>query len=154
MVVKIDRRTGREWNQPISNWTVYLFLVGGFGIWLLLGGVAFLISREGIALGIALLLLGLITAGTCLFAFIQRMRKYYEESRKHTDKITKYKHECLLCGYKWERRENEPLPEVHVRPDLIAAGDRLRRQADSCKVCGYPVGENVRFCPYCSTARW
>jgi len=35
-----------------------------------------------------------------------------------------YHHRCYLCGYEWSRREDEPLPPVTVRPDLIAKGEQ------------------------------
>lgn len=39
-------------------------------------------------------------------------------------KIQKYDCECIICGYKWTRRADEPLPQVTVRPDLIAKGEQ------------------------------
>jgi hypothetical protein len=48
-----------------------------------------------------------------------------------------YHYRCYLCGYEWSRREDEPLPPVTVRPDLIAKGaqkleeeERERRRRD------------------------
>ena len=43
--------------------------------------------------------------------------------------INKYYNACSLCGYKWSRLENEPEPQVVVRPDLMEKGDiELKRQ--------------------------
>ena len=45
-----------------------------------------------------------------------------------------YQFTCTICGYRWEWREGQPWPDVHVRPDLIVKGEqrleeeRLRQQ--------------------------
>ena len=49
--------------------------------------------------------------------------------------IAHYYHVCWLCGYRWNRRADEPLPEVSVRPDLIAKGEqRLREEARQAEI--------------------
>ena len=45
---------------------------------------------------------------------------------------TIYHYACWLCGYKWNWHLGTPMPEVRVRPDLIAKGEQhLREQAAS-----------------------
>jgi len=51
---------------------------------------------------------------------------------------TMYNYECYLCGYKWSWRTGTPKPQVHLRPDLIAAGNQRleeerRRQAEQAE---------------------
>lgn len=49
--------------------------------------------------------------------------------------IAHYYHVCWLCGYRWNRRADEPLPEVSIRPDLIAKGEeRLREEARQAEI--------------------
>jgi len=69
--------------------------------------------------GIGSLVVGLSIEGLAVWSIVLGISKY-----RKTDMIKKYKHECLLDGYRWERREDEPPPEVHVRPDLIAMGEQ------------------------------
>jgi len=66
---------------------------------------------------------------------------------------TIYNYYCQICGYRWSWRAGDPLPQVTVRPDLIAKGSE-KFKAGSCRVCGQPVPENVRNCSYCGAARW
>lgn len=40
------------------------------------------------------------------------------------DVLNEYSYICSLCGYKWTWRENDPLPPVEVRPDLIVQGEQ------------------------------
>ena len=37
---------------------------------------------------------------------------------------TTYNYYCLLCGYRWSWRPGTPLPNVQVRPELIAKGEQ------------------------------
>lgn len=39
-------------------------------------------------------------------------------------------HRCYLCGYEWSRREDEPLPQIKVSPDLIAKGQQLLEEQE------------------------
>lgn len=49
--------------------------------------------------------------------------------------ILHYYHTCWLCGYRWNRRADEPLPEVRIRPDLIAKGEqRLQEEARQAEI--------------------
>lgn len=58
-----------------------------------------------------------------------------------TDKIERYDNHCLLCGYRWSRRADEPLPEVRVQPELIALGEQQleekRRQREAAEAAHY-----------------
>jgi hypothetical protein len=40
------------------------------------------------------------------------------------DVIVETRFNCRLCGYQWSHLPGEPYPEIHVRPDLIALGQR------------------------------
>jgi hypothetical protein len=128
-IVYLDPKTGRELYDPSG--CIWLFFVGTVGIILALGGVVVAliedheVTFENIFATIVCLIFCALAAITGLIHYA-RESSYY----KKVNKIIKYKHECLLCGYKWERREDEPLPEVHVRPDLIAKGaQRLEEEA-------------------------
>jgi hypothetical protein len=44
--------------------------------------------------------------------------------------IIKYDYYCHLCGYSWSWQSNDPLPEVHIRPDLIANGAQKLEQEE------------------------
>ena len=35
-----------------------------------------------------------------------------------------YDFQCVICGYKWNWKEGDPLPQVTVRPDLIHMGEK------------------------------
>ena len=52
----------------------------------------------------------------------------YKKRNKPKDGSTSYK--CHLCDYAWTWKPGTPSPEIHVRPDLIAKGEKkLRREA-------------------------
>ncbi len=49
-------------------------------------------------------------------------------------KITMYKYECRLCGYKWTWRIDQPPPIAFgVRPDLIAKGEQKLKEAEDAQ---------------------
>ncbi len=119
-VVKIDRRTGRKVKEPDMGILGWLICSVPFGYGMTLLG-------EGkIGSGIVLLTIGVSVTALGVWNVNAAKRKY----KKKIDEIKKYYHECLICGYRWERREDEPPPEVRVRPDLIAMGEqRLQEEA-------------------------
>jgi hypothetical protein len=62
--------------------------------------------------------------GAFLFVGVAYLIWYHYYSRTH--------HICLLCGYRWEQRDGQPAPKIHVRPDLIAMGaKRLEEEEDA-----------------------
>ncbi len=117
-IVTIDRRTGKELKKP-REWVGEILLLGS--LLFLLSGTFLLFPNRGLSSdpAIVFLVIGL----SCAVLLILWWRVPVDKYNK-IDKITKYKHECLLCGYRWERREDEPPPEAHVRPDLIAMGEQ------------------------------
>jgi len=40
---------------------------------------------------------------------------------------------CSLCGYRWKWLKDEPSPEVHIRPDLIAKGERRLQEEEATR---------------------
>jgi hypothetical protein len=53
------------------------------------------------------------------------------EEQETTKVADSYQNSCLLCGYLWVWTVGDPLPQVQVRPDLIAVGEqRLREEAE------------------------
>jgi len=44
--------------------------------------------------------------------------------------IVKYDYYCHLCGYSWSWQSDDPLPEVHIRLDLIANGTQKLEQEE------------------------
>jgi uncharacterized integral membrane protein len=67
--------------------------------------------------------LGLTVPGELILIgwFIRALLRYLKADKINKEK---YYHTCLLCGYEWKRWEDEPLPPVTVRPDLIVKGDQ------------------------------
>ncbi|MBI1923217.1 hypothetical protein HYR99_03095 [Candidatus Poribacteria bacterium] len=122
-----NRRTGKELQKfGCGFWAGMFFWGGVFGIYPLFGGVGVLIllimgKAPGldIGMGIGLLVIGFTCTSLAGFWMIGSIREYFK-----ADKITIYGHACSLCGYSWARREDEPLPEVRMRPDLIAMGEQ------------------------------
>jgi hypothetical protein len=50
-------------------------------------------------------------------------------SRRRSKGDLSWRCNCQLCNHKWQWTPGQPLPEVTVRPDLIAAGEkRLRKE--------------------------
>jgi transcription elongation factor Elf1 len=99
---KVDRKSGNAVPGCGVLFVLFFFAVIG---WLL-----------GVGLNdAAYALCGLLITGT----FIWGLSTYLK-----ADKIKRYHHTCWLCGYKWIRREDEPLPPVNIRPDLIAKGEQ------------------------------
>ena len=124
-VVVVDRKTGKEVEKAgCGCWSAALLGIF-FAIVFLVMGIGSLVDHESLEGGIIGLVSGLCIVGFIVLWMVLQYKDYYK-----ADKIIKYKHECLLCGYRWERREGEPPPEVHVRPDLIAKGaQRLEEEA-------------------------
>jgi hypothetical protein len=52
------------------------------------------------------------------------------ESGRPKPDPTLHRYTCQLCGYSWDWKERTPLPEVTVRPDLIAKGVRKLEQEE------------------------
>ena len=44
-------------------------------------------------------------------------------------KMRAYRNACWICGYRWEQRDDRPLPEVQLRADVIEKGSRLNEEA-------------------------
>jgi hypothetical protein len=80
----------------------------------------------GIILGIILLVLGIATLGFAIGIILVPVGIliiWLSSRTNHHRKIFKiYEYYCSICGYKWSRKENDPFPEVNVRPDLISKG--------------------------------
>jgi hypothetical protein len=67
---------------------------------------------------------GLILIGGVFFAFWSLSKKA----------IIRYDNSCILCGYKWNRLQNEPEPPVTIRPDLIQKGaEEQKRQQEAAE---------------------
>lgn len=112
----LNLKTGRKVNYGCALWAMVL-LGGG----LCLFGFMAIADGSGIT-GAILILSGIITA---LLIF-----RGLAKQSKAGDTITVYHHACDLCGYKWTWRENEAMPQVQVRPDLIVAGEQRLREAE------------------------
>ena len=63
-----------------------------------------------------------------LIPFFIKLRKDSRSFQRSLKRgVTVHFYQCILCGYEWQWIEGEPLPQVTVRPDLIAKGEeRLR----------------------------
>lgn len=61
-----------------------------------------------------------------------------------TNKVEKYYHACQYCGNRWSRRLGEPLPEVTLRPDLIAAGKQRLQDEYNRAVAHHAAEDNLK----------
>lgn len=64
--------------------------------------------------------------GCGAFALLYLIAMFVSLLKTNTTKVigSAYDFSCLICGYRWEWREDQKWPEVHVRPDLIAKGEQ------------------------------
>ena len=115
------------------------FAIGIFVLWATISAISISVSIVGEGSGV---IIG-VSCGVILILFLAFVR--YRAVKKgtadwHLEKvpsIVKYDYRCEICGYNWTWQSDEPLPEVHVRPELIAKGaqklkeeDEARRQAE------------------------
>lgn len=117
----LNRNTGAELAAPgCLLWGYIAF----FGFSLLFGIYLLAESESGSSIR--------SQAGSMIFgSFIMLLPAIWALVKySRTEKIERYDNHCLLCGYRWSRRTDEPLPKVNVQPDLIAAGEqRLQEMA-------------------------
>jgi hypothetical protein len=107
----VDRSSGKQVAETgCVGWAIILLLLGGALGYMLQGGGG---SLQSIVVGMA---------GMFLVILLVRLAVRSNAEARKADKIEKYDYVCSLCGYKWSRREDEPIPPVEVRPDLIAKG--------------------------------
>jgi len=117
----------KKYTNPVSGFFWLGVIILGFSILAALSfGVVF-----GAGLAIILLLLS-------VFGRYRAVKKgtadWYMEK---VPSVIKYDYRCEICGFNWTWQSDEPLPEVHIRPGLIAKGaqklkeeDEARRQAE------------------------
>lgn len=91
-------------------------------------------ERIGCLFRLALLCSFLLMLGIPFFYAVAREAVFLGKRRKLVGQIHKYT--CYLCGYEWTWKTGDPLPQVNVRPDLIAKGEQRleeerRRQAEA-----------------------
>ena len=114
----IGRKSGNELPGCGGFFLLFLLSAGGW-----LGLVMFINAMNNPFLNNAFVMgfFGIAALGGPIFTvlFIWALLIYLK-----VEKIEKYYYTCLLCGYKWSRREDEPLPPVTVRPDLIIKGEQ------------------------------
>ena len=111
----IDRSSGkRVAGTGCFGWAlISLILIGAFG---------YMLTGEGRGPTLLSIVSGIVGILFAIFLISIAVRSNAEASK--ADKIEKYDYVCSLCGYKWSRREDEPIPPVEVRPDLIAKGEQ------------------------------
>lgn len=123
----IDKKTNKEFDFGCAFWFALLFFailptLFGASIWLaILSGTyeSYPSGRVESMLVLPVGLFFLILMGLYILSYIK------------AEKIEKYYYACVLCGYKWSRRADEPLPSVQVRQDLIAKGaQRLEEEEE------------------------
>lgn len=109
---RIDPTTGNSIASGCGKFVLYFMLaVSGY---MMVGLFGAFIDQWGLAL------FGL--GGLILFIFIITFLKKNRQAEKRA--YTLFKYHCNLCGYNWDWRVGEMLPEVHVRPDLISKGEQ------------------------------
>jgi hypothetical protein len=122
--ITIDRRSGKAIEGCGALLLLLIFAVSGWfavALFIALMEDPFIRSNPGPFM--ICFMVGPAALGGPLFTglFIRALSTYLK-----ADKVVKekYYHACLLCGYEWSRWEDEPLPPVTVRPDLIVKGEQ------------------------------
>lgn len=120
---KIDQSTNRI--DPKTGQKVPSAILGPIVLILLLGAVAMCVgvaTDGGPATGVAIVLMLAIGFGAMIWF---SMRKSQAEARAYV----LHSYYCNICGNRWNLREGESWPEVHVRPNLITKGqERLEEE--------------------------
>lgn len=130
--VKIDPESGHQVIEGAKSCLLllFVFLLGPLGALFLFS--AALASDQPISAVVfgALGIIGLVPT-IIITAGIIKTIKREGGIKKGQKTVKKYYYACHLCGYEWSRREDEPLPPVTLRPDLILKGEqRLREEAE------------------------
>lgn len=88
-------------------------------------GVAMFMVVQDTTIKIVGILLVLLASGALVGML--GLTRMIGSANKGLHRVNKYA--CLLCGYRWEWHQGDPLPSVTVRPDLIQKGEQ-RLQAE------------------------
>lgn len=125
-VVQMDSVTGKKY-KPAAGGSL-LLIFGGIAVFFVVITVIHAITaHEGISIGVG---------AVAWVLFLSWGGKNATEQRKNLT-YDLFHYYCNLCGYRWTWREGSPIPEVNVRPDLIAQGEQrleeegLQRQQDN-----------------------
>ncbi len=113
-----------EEQRRTRNWLMPIIFFGVMTVWITISGLS--VSVVG----------GVGCGG--IFLLFSALLLYYEwknENKKggyiiRVPTIVKYDYYCDLCGYSWSWQSDDPLPEVHIRPDLIANGAQKLEQEE------------------------
>lgn len=122
----IDPKTGQEESEPSFGGCIFI------AISLFVGVVILVVVFDDLSSGAPIEEIGwgiLMGAGAIAFAglIFASMNAAY---KRYSKNIKKYYYSCAICGYRWSRMENEPYPEVKIKPDLIAKGaQKLEEEA-------------------------
>ncbi|MEK6751377.1 MAG: hypothetical protein AABZ00_03845 [Chloroflexota bacterium] len=128
-----DVRFGSE-----ETWNGAGIVVGGAIIAMV--GIGIMNSMDFYRDGIIIELLKLLGGGVLTlwggWVVLKTFQKRFQHisSFNNNETIKHYYHTCWLCGYKWNRRANESLPKVTLRPDLIAAGGQRLEEARQAEI--------------------
>lgn len=128
---KVNPRTLKEYSKLGC-------LLRGLGAYLIVCGIgtviSFIIFLPAILknpIYLLLIIIPLLTGSIGLLIF-------KSQSIPGRDALNRYYCCCQLCGNNWNWLEGEPLPMVHVRPDLIQRGaEYQRRQAEAAAAAQY-----------------
>jgi hypothetical protein len=69
-----------------------------------------------------------------------------EKRRMNRPVAIGYHYHCTICGNKWTWFKGDPIPQVTVRPNLIA----MANQPWTCNICGRKNGGEATRCEVCA----
>ena len=113
---KIQLKKEPIWTKKLLPWEHRKQgMLWGVGTVLVVCIIAVLIPRTGVIDG--------ILACIGVFAILGILSLLFMPTQRVMSG-TIYHFTCDLCGYRWDWVEGTPLPEIHIRPDLIAKGEQ------------------------------